>query len=59
MEAILKIFIRLILTSVLIYFIYGETGPVTAFAFFLAAIKDEAMAYWMRHAQGCFEQLKI
>lgn len=51
------IFVRLILTAILIWFIYDETGPVTAFIFFLMAIKDEAMAHWMRNVRKCIEQL--
>jgi len=45
------------LTAILLYFIYGETGLVTTFTFFLMAIKDEAMAYWMRTAQNCLNAL--
>ncbi len=49
----LKLAIRYILTGVFIYFIYRETGIVTAAAFLLMAVKDELMAKWMRIVNEC------
>jgi hypothetical protein len=58
-EVTLIILLRIILTAVLVYFIYGETGPVTSFAFVLMAITNEALALWMRNVKDCIKALKI
>jgi len=36
---------RSILTVVLLYFIFGETGPITTFSFFLLFIASELQTY--------------
>ena len=49
------IFIRIALTAVLLWAIYGETGAWTTVAFALIALTNELTALWMR---GVNEALK-
>ena len=49
------IFIRIALTAVLLWAVYGETGAWTTVAFALIALTNELTALWMR---GVNEALK-
>lgn len=42
------IFIRIALTAVLLWAVYGETGAWTTAAFALIALTNELTALWMR-----------
>jgi len=40
--------VRLIITAICLYFVYGETGPVTTLMLTLNAITFEVIAYYIR-----------
>ena len=42
------IYIRILLSSVLLWFVYGETGPWTTAAIGFMTLSIESFAYWMR-----------
>ncbi len=49
--------VRIILSVVLIYFVYTETGPFTTIAFSLVMIAIEILQAWMRNVNDVLKML--
>ena len=53
----ITIAIRIILTLAMLYFIYQETGVVTAIGFALLAISVELISVWMKQVNEILKLL--
>jgi hypothetical protein len=53
----ITIAIRLTLTAVIVYYVYLETGPVTAFAFSLVTLNNEMTAVLLKNLREAQESI--
>lgn len=50
-------YVRILLTLILCYFIYFETGPATTFVVFLISVSIELISFWMREVNKVLDVL--